>query len=194
MGNASLKQGHHVVDTTQTDSEPLAVTKAQAAAVHERPESLVPAAETESAEERLTEHPLGTAVTASEAQIPIASTEPPQEQTEAKPVPQTREKRELSSSDKLSGRDTTHGDKDSATSGKSEEKERKKQKIESKKLARNPSQVTTDSGPVPSDDDASSGTSKKSGRPKSDKLKETLKRAISTEGVSSRTRSRTKPT
>lgn len=187
---------HGVLNTTKTDSEHVSVKKSQVAANHERPEAPKPAAETESPAERATEHPPGAAVAGSEAQVPVEATGALKEPPDAKPVPQTGEKRDLDSTATPApapAPETVSEDKDKPAPEKTDEPDTKKQKTEPEP-AQEPPQDTTGPAPAAPADAPTSEGPKKAARPKKEKVKEAVKKVIPTEGIGSRTRSRTKAT
>lgn len=91
----------------------------------------------------------------------------------------------------------TEDKKEPAPEG-TEEPEAKKQKLESNAESGQEAKEPTDPNPVApataAATDDTNGHSKKEGRPKKEKVKEAVKKAIPTDGIGSRTRSRTKAT
>lgn len=183
------------MNTTQTDSEALSVGKARAAANHERPATPKSAAETEFVPKRTTEHPVGAAIAPPETEAPVEATGALKEPAEAKPEPQTGEKRGLDSTSAAAAGpvpETTPEGKDKPAPEKADEPDSKKQKTE-KEPAEQPAQDTTGPAPAAATTAPTSEGPKKAGRSKKEKVKEALKK-IPSEGISSRTRSRTKTT
>lgn len=190
-GNEPSQPAHDASNTTQTDRETIAVRKAQAGASDERSETPKPASETEPPAKRAKEHPLGAAVAASEAGVPVeAEAEALKEQPEAKPEAQTGEKRDHDSTATPTPAAVTEAkDKDNE---KPDEPDTKKQKTESESTKQS-AQDPADPTPPASAEAAAGKGPKKAALPKKEKVKDAVK-VTPTEGISSRTRSRTKPT
>lgn len=194
MSNERSKPLHSVLSTDQTDSESVAVEKAKAGASGEHPESLKTATETRLPSELAKEHPLSSAVAASESQAPVEAGRAMQAQAEARAESQAGEKRDLDSTAAPVSAPVSE-DKDKPAPEKSDEPDAKKQKTEqepTKKSAEPPTKDTN--GPAPTAAGAATGETKKAGRSKKEKVKDVMKKAVPTEGIGSRTRSRTKAT
>jgi len=111
-----------------------------------------------------------------------------------KEAPHPGEKRDLDSTTTSAPALATEA-KDEAVppAEKTEEPEAKKQKLETEsEPAKEPVKEPEAPAPAPATTNGANGYSKKAGRPKKDKVKEVIKKAVSTEGIGSRTRSRTK--
>lgn len=129
------------------------------------------------------------AVAASEAGIPVEATGALKEQPEAKPEAQTGEKRDHDSiATRTPAAVTEAKDRDNTVPEKPDEPDTKKQKS-TKQSAKDPAGLT----PPASAEAAASKGPKKTARPKKEKAKDAMK-VIPIEGISSRTRSRTKAT
>ncbi|KAJ5103620.1 hypothetical protein N7532_004149 [Penicillium argentinense] len=208
-----------VLNTTQTDSEAISFEKSRAAAGGERPEAPKPTEETKPPVPPATEQPLGGAVAASEPQPPATTHK--EESNDVIAEPQTGEKRTFESpviSDSapapaapapasipepisaVAPRPEPVPAPVPAPAPKSEEREKplpersdepeaKKQKI---------AQETSNDVKGPTVSSASTDNAdqiqKKPARPKKEKVKDAVKKAIPTDGIGSRTRSRTKAT
>lgn len=179
--------------STQTDRDSLALRKAQAGASDERPETPKPTTATEPLAARAKEHPLGAAVAASEARVPVEATGALKEQPKTKTEAQTGDKRDHdSTAEPTPGATTEAKAKDNAVPEKLDEPGTKKQKMASESTKQS-AQEPVDPTPPASAKGAAGKGPKKTARSKKEKEKDAVK-AIPTEGVSSRTRSRTKPT
>lgn len=183
------------MNTTQTDSETLSLGKSQAAANHERPPTPKTAAETEFVAKRPAEHPVAAAIAPAGTVAPVEATGALEETPEAKPEPQTGEKRDLDSTTTPTAApapEKATEDKDKPAPEKSDEPDTKKHKTEAEP-AEQPSQDTTGPAPAATATAPTSEGPKKSARSRKEKVKEALKK-IPSEGISTRTRSRTKDT
>lgn len=183
------------MNTTQTDSESVPVSKFQVGANHERPETPKTAPETEFVAKRPAEHPVAAAIAAPETVAPVEATGALEETPEAKPEPQIGEKRDLDSTTTLAAAPAPKEvieDKEKPAPETSDEPDFKKQKIEAEPAVQ-PSEDTAGPAPAAAATAPTSGGPKKSARSKKEKVKEALKN-IPKEGISTRTRSRTKGT
>ena len=186
------------MNTTQTDSEPVAADKAKVAANIDNPEAPKPPADTQPPV--ITDHPLGVSA-ASEAQAPVEATgaltteqkkeESKQEESKPTSEPTIGEKRDIDSITAPISKD-----KDKPTIEKPDESSTKKQKTEPEPLkepAQEPAKDTNGAARAPAAGDTN-GEQKKAAPPKKEKVKDAVKKVIPTGGIGSRTRSRTKPT
>ncbi|KAJ5211645.1 uncharacterized protein N7498_003291 [Penicillium cinerascens] len=196
--NEQAQPIHSVMNTPQTDSEPVAAENAKAAANVDNPEASKPPADTQPPV--ITDHPLGVGA-ASEAQAPVEATgaltteqkKENSEQEESKPTsePNIGEKRDI---DSITA--PISEDKDKPTIEKPDESKTKKQKTEPEpvtELAQETAKGTNGTAPAPAPGDTNREP-KKAAPPKKGKVKDAVKEAIPTGGIGSRTRSRTKPT
>ncbi|KAJ5167983.1 uncharacterized protein N7482_003577 [Penicillium canariense] len=212
---------HNVLNTTQTDSEPnLFETKVGAGT--ENPEAPELEEQAKPPEAPATTHPPGTSVAASELEAPVAAQkapEPPKEEpnpvTEApepvtetskpvaeapKPVtqaPETGKKRDL---DSRASSSPVLGTPPVAKpiAEEADEPEVKKQKTDQAPIKdTNGTTPTTSAAPIATTSSVAPTAEanekpKKASRSKKEKIKDAVKKVISTDGIGSRTRSRTK--
>lgn len=218
---------YNVMNTCQTDSEPVTAEKARAEEIPEPPK---PIQSTKGPDAPTTDHPLAPSVAAFEPEAPAAAEKVPEPTKEAprlvaggpkpdieapipvtepsqpveqatKPAeePQVGEKRDL---DSMANQTSSHGQISAPepAAEKVEEPESKKQKTElepaketngtaSAKPAE-PAPTSTSSAPAAEAPEKPT----KAGRSKKEKIKEAVKKVLSTDGPGSRTRSRTKDT
>ena len=193
------------MNISHTDSEPIAVEKAKAAANIDSPEAPREAA---GAQVPVADHPLG-GVAASEAKdsmeatgaLPTERKKEEPNQGESKPVPEPNigEKRDIdSTAAPVAAPLSAHvsDEKDEPVIENPDEPDTKKQKIESepvKETAQGSSKDTNGTAPAPATGDTNEEP-KKAARPKKEKVKDAVKKVIPGDGIGSRTRSRTKPT
>ncbi|KAJ5674179.1 hypothetical protein N7462_009618 [Penicillium macrosclerotiorum] len=212
---------HSVLNTTQTDSEPVLLEKAKAGAHADRPEAPKQTVETRPPAEPASDRSLGGTVAASEPQAPVeaqkaeSKSESDSHKVElplGKEEPQIGEKRGLDATDSTA---PALGVPAKLPSEKPDEHEAKKQKTDQETAGETngtstgapataaPPQATTSTDPAasaaPPAPEASSapasdanGDLKKTGRSKKEKIKDAVKKAIPSDGIGSRTRSRTK--
>ncbi|KAJ6115853.1 hypothetical protein N7523_006270 [Penicillium sp. IBT 18751x] len=205
VGNEQAQPIHSVVNTSHTDTEPVAVEKAKAAAHTGSSEA---PREPAGAQPPVADHPLG-GVAASEAEGSAETTgaflteekndAPEQEESKPAPEPRIGEKRDIdSTAAPVTAPVSAHvfGDKDELVMENSNEPDIKKQKIGSEPVeepAQEPNKDTNGFAPA-SATDKTNGEPKKAGRPKKEKVKDAVKKVVPGDGIGSRTRSRTKPT
>ncbi|KAJ5132815.1 hypothetical protein N7448_006973 [Penicillium atrosanguineum] len=201
VGSEQAEPIHSVLNTSHTDSEPVTLEKAKAAA---DTDSLGASRELTGAQPPVADHPLG-GVAASEGQgsveaadaIPIGQKkeEPTPEWSKPAPEPNIGEKRDINSTAAPIAASVSD-DKDEPVIEKPGEPDAKKQKTESepvKEPTHQPAKDTNGTAPAPATGDTN-GEPKKAARPKKEKVKDAVKKVIPGDGIGSRTRSRTKPT
>ncbi|KAJ5648451.1 hypothetical protein N7490_004823 [Penicillium lividum] len=201
---------HSVLHPTQSDSEAITVEKAREGAKIDDPEA--PNSQPPSAPS--IEPSLDAPVASLEPQAPVAaqvekaeakeqSEKDQSEKKEAeKAEPQTGEKRDLDATTMpvlaptataSATEETDKLDPPASVVEKTEEPEVKKQKLETAaESAEEPAKEPEAPAPAPPAADDANGEPKKTSRPKKEKVKDVIKKAVSTEGIGSRTRSRTK--
>lgn len=221
MAKEHSQQVNSILNTTQTDSEATSFEKARAAAGGENPDAPRSVETTKPPVPPSTDHPFGSAVASSEPQAPMDSQESkaakPEPQTGEKrefdstgitdsapapaPVPESTSTKAPTAHPGTALPETpapapapvpapapASDERDKPLPEKSGDPEAKKQKVE-------PETSKDVNGSVPSGSTAdANGTQKKTARPKKEKVKDAVKKAIPGDGIGSRTRSRTKPT
>lgn len=205
VGNEQAQPIHSVVNTSHTDSEPIAVEKAKAAANIDSSEAPKEAA---GAQAPVADHSLSD-VAASEAKGSTEATgtlpteqnkeEPNQEESKSAPEPNIGEKRGIDSTAVPVAAPLAayvSDEKDEPVIENPDEPDTKKQKIESepvKETVQEPSKDTNGTAPAPATG-VTNEEPKKAARSKKEKVKDAVKKVIPGDGIGSRTRSRTKPT
>ncbi|KAJ5594860.1 uncharacterized protein N7459_001068 [Penicillium hispanicum] len=183
---APSQPGHPIFNTTQTDSETLGAEKPENGVKADGPESPQQSEETKAPTAPSTD----SAVATSEPHVP-AGTQKHEEVQEPKAnaEPKTGEKRDLDStaipptgaaSAPAPASGSEDKDQDKPAPENPDQPDAKKQKTEQEP-------ATSVNGSAA----AANGEPKKAGRPKKEKVKDAAKKAIPTDGIGSRTRSRT---
>jgi hypothetical protein len=196
VGNEQTQPIYGVLNTTQTDSAPVAVEEPKDAADIDNPEA--------PRHPPVADRPLG-GVTSAEAQASVEASsalpteqkkeEPKQEEPKPTSQPNVGEKRDIDSTTTLIAAPASE-DKDKTAIEKPDESTAKKQKTEPEPVSEPagvPVKDTNGTAPAPATGDTN-GEPKKTARPKKEKVKDAVKKVIPTDGIGSRTRSRTKPT
>lgn len=172
MDNEQAQPIHSVMNTTQPDSEPVATEKAKAAANVDKPEDQAPVEAT------------GALSTEQKKE------EPGLEQPKPTSEPNIGEKRDIDSTGAPVSEDANK-----PAIEEPDEPDAKKQKTEpepAKEPAQEPAKDTNGAAPAPAGD--TNGEPEKATRSNKEKVKDAAKKFVPTDGIGSRTRSRTKPT
>lgn len=143
-----------------------------------------PAGETQPLTSPSTDGPSSSSFAATEPEAPL---EAQKAESKARAEPQIGEKRDIDS-ETAPARATSSEDKEKPVTEQSDQPDAKKQKTDQELV-----EDTNRPAPSAAAGDKN-GASKKAGRPKKEKAKDTLKKVIPVDGIGSRTRSRTKPT
>ncbi|KAJ5760964.1 hypothetical protein N7520_008120 [Penicillium odoratum] len=210
LASQSSEPVHSVLHPTQPDSEAITVENAREGAKVD--ESEAPNSQPLSASS--IEPSLDAPVASLEPQAPVAAPvekaeakeQSEKDQSEKKEVekeePQTGEKRDLDATTTppvaptapaSAAEETDKLDPTAPVVEKTEEPEAKKQKLETgAESTEEPAEEPEAAAPAPPAADDANGEPKKTSRPKKEKVKDVIKKAVSAEGIGSRTRSRTK--